>query len=1252
MPTNPPPSFSSFPAPPRQEAPSFASFPSPTRPSASTSTEPVRKRGRASHFLDEIGAELGIERDRPNERKSRREGDDRSRHHRHHSRNDDDDRSRSSKGKERERERDRDSGRSRDKGSGTTGHRSKRDRGHERDEDRRRGVSDRRGDGARDRDRKRTRDDGDVPSHLVQPSSGATDEPSSLAAPVVIEERRAKPLFYESRRGDDLNVAYGALHRGDVSRYRRQGAGRVLGLNDGLRITRDTAHTGRGVEIAPLNRYKTPRYIDPASARHLNDKNAKRVALMPRRPPPRQILGESPGPPPPPSLPSDDVDALFISFLPEKSEAEKLEALEHEEGAEYRSIAGAVKPSDLDSGSDDDDDLFGGLGVSGGESQDEYLKRRNVEIDRALRDDPSNVAGWLEFVDFQDEVAQSSFVGSSTSASYKRALSKNERTSTAEIKLAILRRALDTPGNEESEPLLLAYLKAAALVEDPKKILQRWKETLKEHPSLTGLWIEYVSWRQTSWVNFAVNDVVEVFEECLDVLMLAMLREDVGSTDLEVIEGNAIYLFLRLCLMLRQAGYSERALAAFQGLVELNLYRPDRFALERPNAPRRKWTDQVIDELEEFWDSEVPRIGEKGAKGWKSATEDDLPPEDATTHPFETSNPDPSARPFETWAAAERTASLDSRPVRTTDPCLDDSDDPFRAVLFDDIRSFLFVVHSPDSKLQLAYAFLTFLGLPFVPPDVPTSTPFTTDSFIHSELVERPNLIKRFWPSREEVARPFGTIGGEPMEPERRGALESPFDVPFHATPASVDLLFATGPRTDVRWFATIGRDDLVDIDLDLARNAVETLRRALPDPFLTLDLFALEAAFSPKGAVKVAKQVLRDHRQDLALWDGYARIERQRGKIVEARQVYCTALSMYRSFKREEQIDGPLLWRAWAEMEWEEGNDELAVRVLVAATSEDKLDLGALAKADSRPTPPQILRARQIYTTQLEASFQPRATQSIVRNRNHIAYSAAILSYLTQNLERAVDVLERHLFRLDASGNAVSAEVEEVYMMYAKLLYRHSRRGGFKPVQMRDLMERSIKEFKNNTLFLSLFYHNELRMKLQNRIRKTLEDLVLKEKDATSEGYLFAIFAELHLDARSHNVWAARNLFDRAIDNPNTKSSPSLWTLYIDFEVRNGELERAKSLIYRALRECPWCKEFYLRPFSPTLRSVYRSSELRDFHHLLLEKGLRVRVDLEPFLGGAVYSDVEMLGIEDEEDGEVGVGEEVFEERKKLMPY
>ncbi|CEQ42109.1 SPOSA6832_03893, partial [Sporobolomyces salmonicolor] len=1182
-----PPSFNSFPDLTAKPAPpSFTSFPSPPRPSSSRADDPIpppAKRPRAAEFLDELGQEIGVKGGEPSSsgRSERRERDDVRRRREH-----DSDRRQSSKGKDREKDRDR----LKEERGSSKPHRQDPEKDWE-SRRRRDDRSERRSKGKEREKHQRDSDYGPKRSKSYQLVQAATDvDIPSPAAPVPLVERE-KPLFYESRRGDDYNIVYGGLHRGDVPKYRREGAGRVIGLNDGLRITKETAYSGRGVEIAPLNRYKTPRYVDPSSARHVNDKNFKRIVLLPRRQP--QALGE----PEDPFLPSSSDTSRFVAFETERSTTEKLAQLEHEEGTDYRSISGLIKPSDLAESSDDEDDVFSGLGISGGESHADYLRRRNLELDRALRGDPSNIQLWLEFVEFQDEVAAISFVGTSSSA--KRALSTGERTSTSEIKLAILDRALAVEANAGSEELLLAYLRAAAEVEDPKKVLQRWKDTLRTHPNLTGLWIEYVSWRQTSWVNFTVRDVVGVFEECFEVLRGAMEREEIGSNGRELLEGNAIYLFLRLCLMLRQAGYSERALAAFQAEIELNLLRPDHLAQPSANRSQRRWSEDVVAALEGFWDTEALRVGEKGAKGWRSTTEDDLPPE-AVADGTLTAPSDPGARPFERWAAAERLNSYsNSRPARTSDPGMDDSEDPFRVILFDDIRDFLFIVHSPDSKLQLVYAFLTFLGLPFVPPDFPTSTPFTTDSFIHSELVERPNLIQRFWPKQEVAGKPFDLVLGEAMEPERRSALKDPFGTPFSGTPAVVDLLFGGG--RNAQWFTTLAKDDLQDVDVDLGRNTLELLRQTVPDPFLTLDEFALEAAQSPKrfvpivhrnrsfanptgmhSAVKMAKQILRDRRQDLALWDGYARIERQRGKTADARQVYCTALGMYRSFAPPDQIDAPLLWRAWAEMEWEEGNPVLALKILSAATSSEQVDLEArfrtasLAKVDPdvRPPPAQILRARQYYTTQLEAAFQPRATQAILRNRNHVAYSSALFEYLTRGLDPAVDVLERHLFRLECAGASGSAEHEEAYMLYSKLLYRHMAvGGGYRPAQLRELLERAIKEFKNNTLFLSLFYYNELRMKIQNRVRRTLEEYILREKDATSGGWLFAIFAELHLDARSQNVWAVRNLFDRAVDNPRTRSSASLWVLYVDFEVRNGELQRAKSLIYRALRECPWCK-------------------------------------------------------------------------------
>ena len=225
----------------------------------------------------------------------------------------------------------------------------------------------------------------------------------------------------------------------------------------------------------------------------------------------------------------EDVEADFVALPRERSTAEKIDRLEHEQGTDYRSVAGLIKPSDLvDVSSDEEnggDDVFSGAGISGGESHAEYLRRRNVELDRALREEPNNVEKWLEFVNFQDELVSSGFAESSAT---KRALSRSERASTSEIKLAILDRALATPGNADAEPLLLAQLEAAAEIEDPQRLLQRWKDTLAQHPDLTGLWIEYVSSRQTTWATFTVPDVVSVYEESLAVLVSAMEHPDTG----------------------------------------------------------------------------------------------------------------------------------------------------------------------------------------------------------------------------------------------------------------------------------------------------------------------------------------------------------------------------------------------------------------------------------------------------------------------------------------------------------------------------------------------------------------------------------------------------------------------------------------------------------------------------------------------------------------------------------------------------
>lgn len=162
-------------------------------------------------------------------------------------------------------------------------------------------------------------------------------------------------------------------------------------------------------------------------------------------------------------------------------------------------------------------------------------------------------------------------------------------------------------------------------------------------------------------------------------------------------------------------------------------------------------------------------------------------------------------------------------------------------------------------------------------------------------------------------------------------------------------------------------------------------LRPLVPDPSFVLSTFAFEAALSPKAwvfvhvttadprrAVKVAKSVLSDDRDNLALWDGYARLERQRGNLAAARQVYVTAIQAAQqratvagANQADLQLDTVELWAAWAEMEWENGEEERCVEVLGMAAGQNLGQLGEwrqVMPADPQTSPQARLIPQSHY--------------------------------------------------------------------------------------------------------------------------------------------------------------------------------------------------------------------------------------------------------------------------------------------------
>lgn len=97
-----------------------------------------------------------------------------------------------------------------------------------------------------------------------------------------------------------------------------------------------------------------------------------------------------------------------------------------------------------------------------------------------------------------------------------------------------------------------------------------------------------------------------------------------------------------------------------------------------------------------------------------------------------------------------------------------------------------------------------------------------------------------------------------------------------------------------------------------------------------------LESSSSTKGQ-KLAKKYLKTDRMDLELWNAYAQAEKMLGRVTEARKVYSTVLSMYRSFPAEYQARSPLIYRYFAELEWEQGRPGVALAILLSFAEESE---------------------------------------------------------------------------------------------------------------------------------------------------------------------------------------------------------------------------------------------------------------------------------------------------------------------------
>lgn len=1050
-----------------------------------------------------------------------------------------------------------------------------------------------------DKDRSRSHRDRDLEEHERHRSSRHTKQPRShhRRPPSRSPERRpaqptpaprGDPLYVIDNRGDPLIVRYGANERSRVPAYRRAGAGRVMGGEGRLRILYDGNRAlfslGDRLGEGP-SAFRDRALLSKASRRKT------RVFRLRSEPDQKQTqpLG-------------DEVDFLPLSES-SKPRDTKVDGDEIPGGEEpnYRSIQGKAKArdfvdSDLESADSSDSEAEADLDASN------PTRLRYIELSRCVKDQPGDIEAWIELVDLQEDLLQ-------LNETLRQDRTTDEAKGLASIRVSLLEEALPHASNKaDKERLLLRLMREGSKVWSSKALAKRWTEiSLKD--SSFALWKAHLDHELSNMSTFTYGgrkqmqvDRLNYLEQSLSEAIHSALASHEGeklegichshsdiSDSLVRIYEEFVGVFLRVTCFIRDAGYSELAVAAWQAVLELTFARPTD---ETDTDPT-----EAMASLRDFWESEVPRIGETGAMGWRLFTEAeemaDLPEAKVEAALVNLQTRDV----YKAWAAAETQKSRNaSLPARTLDEGTEE--DPFRVVMFDDLKALLFYIPSalvalPKVRADTLNGFLLFCQLPAA--SLGTGDiirDLCNDPFVYSESVDlEPKSSGQGGDDEDGTKKPPNF-----SDPGRR-MVESP------------DVVFAGSD-----WFGFFNRDASPAYDLALA----VTTQLATSFGYEPIAEYSMGLAWNknPSTIRKAAKALLKKWPNSTALYNAYVVAEwRNRNQDV-ARNVLLSATS-------QDLPEKERLWTTWAWLGLEASDMKGALARCVAATGDAQQD-----DTESTTTYSQLLKARQT----LSSSREFLVSVGNICHATLRAETSILLEYLSPcvgstkpmssrqgDIEAAINILHTFTSELVTRGYSTSPHLERLHQLAAHLLYHHSARGPFRPTYLRSQLQHSITLFPSNTLFLSLFAWADTSLLLNDPVRSLLRTLA-KTHDSLP-GRLFAIQHELR--TASGSVHSVRTTFERALDgDAGGGSNPGLWRAYLRFgeeyqrELRGGGgggKGVAKDVYYRAIAVCPWSKDLAMEAFT-TLGRDMESGELRSVWNNMVTKGLRVCVDLEEF--------------------------------------
>ena len=757
-------------------------------------------------------------------------------------------------------------------------------------------------------------------------------------------------VFIVDKYGDQANLTYGSLHRYTIPIYHRVGAGNVLGLSSKCKIDR-YASNEKSVVVSDDRRNQNAKRDKSIFAKSdLKPSKEVRIRLSP-------------------SVIDENYSADFLPLERQRLKKRKRENRGESPGSEsstsdesndvhYRSTHGKAKPlstpNDPDfqyaSANSDLDDMA----LSFQRIEDD-LRKTGAALSQRVDADPTNVDAWMDLINHQDRVLTS---GKQLS---KSKVTNAERLSTADIKLSMLEKALvKVTDPQGTERLLLNMMDIGSMIWETSKLSSKWRNVLQNNSRHVSLWIKYLDFQQTRFSSFRYEDYRDVASTCLKILREASPSKPMSQDTKTEYDKIQLYVLVRLTLCIREAGYPEHAIAIWQAALEYNLSKPHHL-VDKEKDTGYCATPDILKCFEDFWESEVPRIGDEGSRGWAKFTLDDgiLPnPKKDAASAF-----DDAEATIDSWVRSERIKSLQARrPARTIDDV--EEDDPYRVILFSDIQPFLLVLSSPLPHQDLAYAFLSFCHFP--PPSNTSEQlrPWWRDAFMRNEGLQPEEDPFSHW------IIPKSSQGIETSTPaiENTPAIisqpDSPFNFPVAYYMTSTDSMFASSWLSSVNGWKIEMAYDGGPVEIDwIGRVLKSFVDLGAGGNELAEYLVAFQYKMSPKSARQTVRSLLKRQSSSLRLYNSFALLDFRSGNSSIASTVMATAVNMSKTLDEIPQRDVILLWRTWIWELFHTGDYEHAMRRLLTYSEAEispVIDL-ASGKEFQQANPAVLLRTQQV---------------------------------------------------------------------------------------------------------------------------------------------------------------------------------------------------------------------------------------------------------------------------------------------------